>query len=179
MPANVRHAVDVAYRKQEHSDFYYKLLNLNDKVLVFKNVFYSNMPAHQRQFYERKRREYLEKQAAQKLKEQEILKKYRASKNKKKKATKENDAVLPVENAVTVKQMMERIQYKFKLTNTTKVPSHLQDIKPTLHTRGYSTAMKMVKKDSRHKLKPITKSSFGTSQSSTVIARTRNVSSES
>ena len=57
LPQNVRHAIDIAKTKQPNSDFYYKLQNLNDKVLVYKHVFYSNMPAHQKQFLERKRKE--------------------------------------------------------------------------------------------------------------------------
>lgn len=36
LPENVRNAVDIAHMKQKHSQFWYKLQNLNDKIFVFR-----------------------------------------------------------------------------------------------------------------------------------------------
>ena len=55
LPENVRRAIDVAKLKSKHSDFYYKLKNLNEKILIFKSIFYSKVPKHQRLFLERKK----------------------------------------------------------------------------------------------------------------------------
>ena len=43
--------------KKKHSAFFYKLETLNDKIFVFRELYYSKMPAHQRIFLEKKRRE--------------------------------------------------------------------------------------------------------------------------
>ena len=36
--------------KQKHSDFYYKLQNLNDKIDVFKKMFYNNKAFYQKYY---------------------------------------------------------------------------------------------------------------------------------
>jgi hypothetical protein len=41
LPENVRHAIDLSKKKSKHSDFYNKLSELNDKIKVYKKVFYS------------------------------------------------------------------------------------------------------------------------------------------
>jgi len=46
LPENVRHAIDVAKMKSAHSEFWYKLENLNEKLMIFKMLFYSKMPHH-------------------------------------------------------------------------------------------------------------------------------------
>ena len=43
LPENVRAAIDVANTKKKHSDFYYKLRLLNEKIHVFTDVFYNKM----------------------------------------------------------------------------------------------------------------------------------------
>jgi len=45
LPENVRHAIDVAKMKSKHSEFWYKLETLNDKIYIFRSIFYSRMPA--------------------------------------------------------------------------------------------------------------------------------------
>jgi hypothetical protein len=55
LPENVRHAIDVAKLKSKHSEFYYRLETLNDKIFIYRSVFYSKMPAYQKQFLEKKR----------------------------------------------------------------------------------------------------------------------------
>ena len=55
LPENVRNAIDVAKKKSMHSEFWYKLENLNDKLMIFKMLFYSKMHHHQRVFYEKKK----------------------------------------------------------------------------------------------------------------------------
>ena len=47
LPENVRNAIDIAKEKSAHSEFYYKLENLNEKLMIFKMLFYSKMPHHQ------------------------------------------------------------------------------------------------------------------------------------
>lgn len=44
LPENVRNAIDVAKKKANHSEFYYRLQRLSDKILVFRSVFYSRIP---------------------------------------------------------------------------------------------------------------------------------------
>ena len=46
---------------------------MNDKIYVFRNVFYSKMPSYQRAFYARKQRELEEKLAQEKLKCEEEM----------------------------------------------------------------------------------------------------------
>jgi len=36
LPENVRNAIDVAKMKAKHSEFYYRLQKLSDKILVFR-----------------------------------------------------------------------------------------------------------------------------------------------
>lgn len=54
LPENVRNAIDLAKMKQKHSEFYYKLQTLNDKIYVFRTHFYTRMPAYQKAFIEKK-----------------------------------------------------------------------------------------------------------------------------
>lgn len=55
LPENVRNAIDIAEMKQKHTSFFNKLQTLNDKILVFRSVFYNRMPEYQRIFMEKKR----------------------------------------------------------------------------------------------------------------------------
>ena len=62
----MRKAIDVAKMKSKHSEFYYRLQTLNDKIFVFRNVYYDKMPNFQRVFLERKKKELELKLARQK-----------------------------------------------------------------------------------------------------------------
>jgi len=44
LPENVRNAIDVAKMKKKHSDFYYRLRLLNDKIHIYTSIFYSKVP---------------------------------------------------------------------------------------------------------------------------------------
>jgi hypothetical protein len=68
LPENVRHAIDVAKLKSKHSDFWYRLQTMNDKLFVFRSVFYGAVPQYQRVFLEKKR-----KALEDKLKEEKAL----------------------------------------------------------------------------------------------------------
>lgn len=61
LPENVRNAIDLAKMKQKHSEFYYKLQTLNDKIYVFRTHFYTKMPAYQKAFIEKKQKKLEEK----------------------------------------------------------------------------------------------------------------------
>ena len=68
LPESVRHAIDVAELKSQHTGFWRRLQTLNDKIYVFRSVFYSKMPSYQRAFYEKKQKaleEQLEKEKLQ------------------------------------------------------------------------------------------------------------------
>ena len=56
LPENVRQAVDAARRKSKHSDFYNRLKSLNDKIGVYKKIFYGKTPRYERTFLARKRK---------------------------------------------------------------------------------------------------------------------------
>lgn len=42
----MRNAIDVAKLKKKHSDFYYRLRLLNDKIHIFTNIFYNKVPLY-------------------------------------------------------------------------------------------------------------------------------------
>jgi len=44
LPENVRNAIDLSKKKSKHSDFYYKMASLNDKIAVYKKIFYTSAP---------------------------------------------------------------------------------------------------------------------------------------
>jgi hypothetical protein len=54
LPENVRNAIDIAKMKSKHSEFFYKLQTLNDKIYVFRKIFYSKMPRHDKVFLQKK-----------------------------------------------------------------------------------------------------------------------------
>ena len=56
LPENVRHAIDVAREKSKHSDFYNRLRSLNDKISVYKRIFYTKTPKFEEMFLKRKRK---------------------------------------------------------------------------------------------------------------------------
>ena len=55
LPENVRNAIDVAKVKSKHTEFWHRLEILNDKIFIFRSMFYSRMPAFQKAFLEKKR----------------------------------------------------------------------------------------------------------------------------
>ena len=82
LPENVRKAIDVAKLKSHHTEFWYKLQNLNDKLHVYKGLFMTKMPAHQQAYYEKKQKEMEERLREEKKKAEAEMKKM--SKNAKK-----------------------------------------------------------------------------------------------
>ena len=47
LPENVRQAIDTAKKKSKHSDFYNRLRSLNDKIGVYKKIFYTKTPKYE------------------------------------------------------------------------------------------------------------------------------------
>lgn len=41
LPKNVRTAIDNAKMKSQHSEFFYKLQDLNDKIVIYRSIFYN------------------------------------------------------------------------------------------------------------------------------------------
>ena len=56
LPENVRNAIDIAKQKSKYSEFYHKLNTLNEKIFVFRTVFYGRLPSFQRKFIEKKKK---------------------------------------------------------------------------------------------------------------------------
>ena len=54
MPENVRNAVDIANMKKKHSEFWYKLSNMSDKVYVYNQLFNHKRPLFEKAFHQRK-----------------------------------------------------------------------------------------------------------------------------
>jgi hypothetical protein len=52
--------------KKKHSDFYYRLKLLNDKIHIYTSIFYSKVPSYQQKWYEVKKRILEEKLLRQK-----------------------------------------------------------------------------------------------------------------
>ena len=45
---NIEHAIDLRLKKQKHSDFYFKLNNLKDRIEVYKEIFQTRVPRYLR-----------------------------------------------------------------------------------------------------------------------------------
>jgi hypothetical protein len=56
LPENVRHAIDLSKKKSRHSDFYNRMAAVNEKIAVYKMIFYSAAPSYEKQFLENKRK---------------------------------------------------------------------------------------------------------------------------
>ena len=54
LPENVRNAIDMAKMKRKHSDFYYRLNLVNDKLHVYTSLFYNKVPCYQQTWQEKK-----------------------------------------------------------------------------------------------------------------------------
>ena len=50
LPKNVRNAISISKQKQKHSEFYYKLKHLNDRINIYTKVMYDKVPAYQQAF---------------------------------------------------------------------------------------------------------------------------------
>jgi hypothetical protein len=61
LPENVQNAINNAKLKKKHSDFYYRLRLLNDKIHVFTTIFYNRVPVYQKKFYEKKKKDLEQK----------------------------------------------------------------------------------------------------------------------
>ena len=66
LPENVRNAIDMAKLKNNKSEFYYKLSNLNEKILLFRSIYYSKVPNFHLSFLEKKKKALKEKLAKEK-----------------------------------------------------------------------------------------------------------------
>lgn len=89
LPDNVRQAIDIARRKSKHSDFYNRLRSLNDKIGVYKKVFYTKTPNYEKVFMDRKRQR-LEELMLREQRELENFMRVEARKVANKKPTKRN-----------------------------------------------------------------------------------------
>ncbi len=56
------HAVDVAKMKSKHSEFWYKLQTLNDKIFIFRSIFYTKMPSFQRNYISKRQKQLEEEE---------------------------------------------------------------------------------------------------------------------
>ena len=54
LPEKARKAIDQAKLKSKHSDFWYRLQNVNDKILVFKEIYYEKEPRFEKHFNQKK-----------------------------------------------------------------------------------------------------------------------------
>ena len=99
LPENVRHAIDVAKMKTKHSDFWYRLQTMNDKIYVYRSIYYGNMPQYQLSFLEKKRKtleDRLETEKAEFEKEMNIM---NQKLKRKIKRNKNRNSTAPAENA--------------------------------------------------------------------------------
>ena len=46
LPENVRAAIDTAKLKEKHTDFWYRLETLNDRIHTYRQLFYAKMPKY-------------------------------------------------------------------------------------------------------------------------------------
>lgn len=53
LPANVRHAIDVSRDKAKHSEFYYRLRGLNERIHTYNRIFYNKMPKYQQVYIQK------------------------------------------------------------------------------------------------------------------------------
>ena len=60
LSANLREAIERGMRRQRHSDFYYKLSEVTEKVYMYTESHQARVPAFERSFKERRRQKQLE-----------------------------------------------------------------------------------------------------------------------
>lgn len=46
MPDEVKHAMELRQNKAQHTEFYYKLQNLTEKIVLYKQLFYTKKPKY-------------------------------------------------------------------------------------------------------------------------------------
>ena len=56
LPEHVRHALQLRLKKAKHSEFYWKLINLNDKISLYKELFYSKQPKYESLYMKHKKK---------------------------------------------------------------------------------------------------------------------------
>ena len=84
LPENVRNAIDIAKVKSAHSEFWYKLENMNEKLMIFKHLFYGKMPHHQQVFYEKQQALLAQKMKNKKESYEKEMRKLQQQQKKKK-----------------------------------------------------------------------------------------------
>ena len=62
MPKHVQDAIVNGKKKAKHSEFYYKLRGLNEKINLYTKLFYNRVPAYQRAYMQKRVMEKQEKQ---------------------------------------------------------------------------------------------------------------------
>ena len=62
LPSNVQEAIMKSKEKAKHSEFYYKLRNLQDRIGVYKTMFYNRKPVHLKMFLARQKEHREKKQ---------------------------------------------------------------------------------------------------------------------
>lgn len=67
LPENVKKAINVGKLKAKHSQFYYRMKDLNHKITIFKQIFDTRMPSYQRAFMKRQLLKKQEKQQKARL----------------------------------------------------------------------------------------------------------------
>lgn len=48
LPKNVQDAILLAHNKKKHSDFFYRLRDVNNKVQIFTHLFYGKVQFHEK-----------------------------------------------------------------------------------------------------------------------------------
>ena len=48
LPEQVRAAIELSHQKQKHSEFYYRLRGLNERIKIYKENFYEKVPSYQK-----------------------------------------------------------------------------------------------------------------------------------
>ena len=75
LPEKVRQAIDGAKQKSAHSEFYYRLQLMNDKVFVYKQCYTNQLPKFEKT-YQKKKREEMKKIRKKKRQEENAQKIY-------------------------------------------------------------------------------------------------------
>ncbi len=74
-------AAKLKSKKNKKSDFYYRLQGLNEKIFVYRSIFYSKVPGFHQNFLEKKKRAMEEKLAKEKA---NMIEEFKQIKNKRK-----------------------------------------------------------------------------------------------
>lgn len=85
LPEHVRNAIDIARAKTKHSDFYGSLRALNDKIKVYRLVFYGKDTNYDRTYLRQKRRRFEQQMLTEKQEIENLLLKKKFHRNLSKK----------------------------------------------------------------------------------------------